>query len=133
MGRSAGPARYLSRCGPKIRSLKNRATKPTLCLALLDAAGSFGLRLPEVFAGYSRDCAQFPVPYPTPCSPQAWASGAPLLLTAMLGLDAHNGRLMVDAQVPAETSRVFIAGLHAFGKRWDIEAIGSTSHVRPTL
>jgi glycogen debranching enzyme len=73
------------------------------------------------------------VPYPTPCSPQAWASGAPLLLvTAMLGLDARDGRLIVDAQVPAEIGRVFIAGLHAFGKRWDVEAVDSTSHVRLT-
>ncbi len=110
-----------------------RAEANRLCLALLEAAGSFGLRLPEVFAGYSRDYARFPVPYPTPCSPQAWASGAPLLLlTAMLGLDARDGRLVVDAQLPAEIGRVFIAGLQAFGKRWDIEAIGSTSHVRLT-
>jgi glycogen debranching enzyme len=108
-----------------------RAEANRLCLALLDAAGSFGLRLPEVFAGYSRDYAKFPVPYPTPCSPQAWASGAPILLsTAMLGLDARDGRLVVDARIPAEIGRVSITGLQAFGKRWDIEAIGSTSHVR---
>jgi len=50
----------------------------------------------------------------------------------MLGLDARDGRLVVDAQLPAEIGRVFIAGLQAFGKRWDIEAIGSTSHVRLT-
>jgi glycogen debranching enzyme len=110
-----------------------RAEANRLCLALLDAAGSFGLRLPEVFAGYSRDYARFPVPYPTPCSPQAWASAAPLLLlTAMLGLDVRDGQVIVDARLPAEIGRVFISGLHAFGKRWDIEAIGSTSHVRLT-
>ncbi len=110
-----------------------RAEANRLCLALLDAAGSFDLRLPEVFAGYPRDYARFPVPYPTPCSPQAWASGAPILLsTAMLGLDARDRRLIVDPQLPAEIGRVFITGLQAFGKRWDIEAIGSTSHVRLT-
>ena len=110
-----------------------RAEANRLCLALLEAAGSFGLRLPEVFAGYPRDYAPFPVPYPTPCSPQAWASGAPILLsTAMLGLDARGGRIIVDPHLPAEIGRVLITGLQAFGKRWDIEAIGSTSHIRLT-
>ncbi len=110
-----------------------RAEANRLALALLDAAGSFGMRLPEVFAGYSRDYAPFPVPYPTPCSPQAWASGAPLLLvTAMLGLNARDGQLVVDAQLPDEIGRVFIAGLHAFGKRWSVEAIGSANYVRLT-
>jgi glycogen debranching enzyme len=107
-----------------------RAEANRLCLALLDAAGSFGLRLPEVFAGYSRDTRGSRA-LPHPCSPQAWALGAPILLsTAMLGLDAHDGWLIVDPQVPAEIGRVFIARLQAFGKRGDIEAIGSTSHVR---
>ena len=33
-------------------------------------------------------------------------------------------------QLPTEIGRVCVAGLQAFGKRWDIEAIGSTGHVR---
>ena len=48
----------------------------------------FHHRLPEAFAGYAREATAFPVEYPTACSPQAWATGAPLLLSAaLLGLE----------------------------------------------
>lgn len=46
--------------------------------ALLDAAAHSGGRLPELFAGLSRADYTTPIPYPTACSPQAWASAAPL-------------------------------------------------------
>lgn len=46
--------------------------------ALLDAATHSSGRLPELFAGFSRDDYGWPIPYPTACSPQAWASAAPL-------------------------------------------------------
>lgn len=101
-----------------------------LIMALIHAAASFDFRLPEVFAGYSRDDAPFPVPYPTPCSPQAWASGAPLqLVGSMLGLDASDGQLRVNAQLPDEIGSICITRLRAFGKRWDIEVSGTTSQV----
>jgi glycogen debranching enzyme len=61
-----------------------------LATGLLDAAAAFGGRLPELFSGFSRQEFSPPVPYPTSCSPQAWASGAPLLLVrSLLGLDPH--------------------------------------------
>ena len=46
---------------------------------MLTAARHFDYRLPEVFAGYRRGMTPFPVAYPTACSPQAWAAGAPVL------------------------------------------------------
>ena len=50
-------------------------------------------RLPEAFSGYARSVSRFPVPYPTACSPQAWATAAPLgFLRAMLGLDRGRRR-----------------------------------------
>jgi glycogen debranching enzyme len=56
---------------------------------LLDTAMYFGGRLPELFAGLSRQLVPVPVPYPGSCSPQAWAAAAVLLLVrANLGLDA---------------------------------------------
>jgi glycogen debranching enzyme len=101
-----------------------------LALALLAAADHFDQRLPEVFAGFSRDDGPFPVPYPTPCSPQAWASGAPLqLLGSILGLDARDGRLTVLPQVPAELGTIRIDRLRAFGRRWFVEATGGESRV----
>lgn len=55
--------------------------------AQLDVAGRLGGRLPELFAGFGREDIAVPVPYPTSCSPQAWASAAPLLwLRTMLRL-----------------------------------------------
>ena len=48
--------------------------------AIFDAAGHFGHRLPELFCGFSRTDYPVPVPYPTSCSPQAWAAAAPLQL-----------------------------------------------------
>jgi glycogen debranching enzyme len=55
-------------------------------------------RLPEVFAGYSREQFQTPVRYPVACHPQAWAAGSiPFLMTSVLGLmpDAANHRLRI--------------------------------------
>jgi glycogen debranching enzyme len=104
-----------------------------ICLAQLDAAGFSGFRLPEAFAGLHRRFGRFPVPYPTACSPQAWATGAPFVfLKVLLGLNAIDGEVTVDPRVPDELGRVFVHGLHAFGTRWDVEARGTNGHVHPT-
>jgi glycogen debranching enzyme len=59
-----------------------------LASSLLTVAGLEGGRLPELFGGFAEAHFARPVPYPTSCSPQAWAAAAPLLLTrALLGLD----------------------------------------------
>ncbi|HEV8192097.1 MAG TPA: hypothetical protein VGP82_11535 [Ktedonobacterales bacterium] len=47
------------------------------------AAPYFRHRLPEAFAGYRRERTHFPVEYPTACSPQAWATGAPIAPVAL--------------------------------------------------
>jgi glycogen debranching enzyme len=100
-------------------------------MGLLEAAAFSGYRLPEAFSGYPRSMGRFPVPYPTACSPQAWATGAPLLFVrAMLGLDARDGAIRLDPNVPDEIGRIAIRGLSAFGSRWDIEAIGTKGNVR---
>lgn len=100
--------------------------------AMLDAAAFSGYRLPEAFSGYPRSLARFPVPYPTACSPQAWATGTPpLLLRAMLGLEARDGQVTLDPSLPDEIGRVSISGLRAFGTRWDVEAKGRSGSVRP--
>jgi len=55
---------------------------------LIEAAAYFSGRLPELFCGYGRGELPGPVPYPASCSPQAWASAAPVgMLTALLGVD----------------------------------------------
>lgn len=56
--------------------------------ALFAAAGAFGGRLPELFCGFDRADYPLPVPFPTSCSPQAWASAAPIqLLRTLLRFD----------------------------------------------
>jgi glycogen debranching enzyme len=102
-----------------------------IALALFDAAAHSSYRLPEAFSGYDRAVSRFPIPYPTACSPQAWATGAPLLLVrTLLGLHARDGQLILDPDVPEEIGRIRVSGAHAFGQRWDLEVIGSKGHVR---
>ncbi|HVX20748.1 MAG TPA: glycogen debranching N-terminal domain-containing protein [Acidimicrobiales bacterium] len=68
---------------------------------ILAAAGFFGGRLPEAFGGYARTVTKYPVRYPTACSPQAWSTGAPLLLLrTMLGLEPVGEHLVVDPVLP---------------------------------
>ena len=44
---------------------------------------------------------KYPVQYPTACSPQAWSTGAPLLLLrTMLGLEPIGDHLVVDPALP---------------------------------
>jgi glycogen debranching enzyme len=51
---------------------------------LFEAAQAFGGRLPELFAGIDRSHYHAPVPYPTSCSPQAWAAATPIQLIRSL-------------------------------------------------
>jgi glycogen debranching enzyme len=85
--------------------------------ALVEAAAHFDFRLPEVFAGYGRRLTDFPVEYPTASSPQAWASGAPLLLLrAVLGLEPEGDRLRSEPRLPDHTSELALRGVRG---RWD--------------
>jgi glycogen debranching enzyme len=84
----------LRRCG-------YRKEAAQVAAGILEAATFFKGRLPEAFAGYRRDLTGFPVEYPTACSPQAWATGTPLLLLrTMLGLEPIGDHLLVDPAVP---------------------------------
>ena len=68
---------------------------------ILAAAQFFGGRLPEAFGGYPRQMTKYPVQYPTACSPQAWSTGAPLLLLrALLGMEPAGDNLVVDPALP---------------------------------
>ena len=102
-------------------------------LAQLEAAAFSDFRLPEAFAGFDRSIGRFPVPYPTACSPQAWATGAPFVfIRNMLGLDVHDGEVRIEPRVPEEIGRIYVHGMHAFGTHWDLEATGTNGHVRLT-
>ena len=78
-----------------------------ISFGMLEAAEFFRYRLPEAFAGYPRSATRFPVEYPTACSPQAWASGTPLLLVrTLLGLEPDPHALHGDAHLPAGIGRL---------------------------
>jgi glycogen debranching enzyme len=106
-----------------------------LALTLTEAATAFDWRLPEVIAGYPRDQTAFPVEYPTACSPQAWASGAPFLcLRAVLGLepDPAAQTLRIDPHLPGgRRTRMTWDGVRAFGRRFRIVVDGDRGDVEP--
>ena len=89
-----------------------RAEAARVALATLEAATYFRYRLPEVFAGYRRGRTGFPVEYPTASSPQAWATGTPLLLLrVLLGLEPNGEELAVDPHFPDRIERVTLEGI----------------------
>jgi glycogen debranching enzyme len=94
-----------------------------LAAGIIDAAEFFGGRLPEAFGGYPREMTHYPVQYPTACSPQAWSTGAPLLLLrTMLGLEPVGDRLVVDAALPAAIGHVELLDIPG---RWGhVDAFG---------
>lgn len=91
--------------------------------ATLEAAQFFRGRLPEAFGGYTRARTQFPVEYPTACSPQAWSTGAPLLiLRALLGLEPMGDRLLVDPAIPTQIGEIQLLDIPG---RWGhVDAFG---------
>ena len=94
-----------------------------IAAGILDAAEFFEGRLPEAFGGYERSETKYPVQYPTACSPQAWSTGAPLLLLrTMLGLEPEGEHLVIDPALPATIGRLELLDI---GGRWGrIDAFG---------
>jgi glycogen debranching enzyme len=90
---------------------------------ILDAAAFFDGRLPEAFGGYERSQTKYPVQYPTSCSPQAWSTGAPLLmLRTMLGLEPVGDHLLVDPALPIGIGRIELLDIPG---RWGrVDAFG---------
>jgi glycogen debranching enzyme len=94
-----------------------------LAKCILEAAEYFLGRLPETFAGYSRGQTRFPVEYPTACSPQAWSSGAPLLLLrVLLGLEPGSEGVDVNPSLPAGITHLALYGARGPGTRIDAVA-----------
>jgi glycogen debranching enzyme len=90
---------------------------------LIAAASFFGHRLPEVFAGFDRERTLIPIEYPTACSPQAWAAGAPLLVVrTVLGLDAAGGELRTAPHLPEDVQMLRLAGVRVHGHVYDVSA-----------
>jgi glycogen debranching enzyme len=81
---------------------------------LIEASAHFGGRLPELFCGFDRTEFEAPIPYPTSCSPQAWAAASPLpLLRTLLRFDpaVPDGRLWLAPELPADWGDLSSSGL----------------------
>jgi glycogen debranching enzyme len=86
----------------------------TIAIAILEAAQYFLGRLPETFAGYLRSLTEYPVEYPTACSPQAWATGAPLLLLrVLLGIEGADGANDRNAVLPDRIGHLSLGSVAA--------------------
>jgi glycogen debranching enzyme len=97
-----------------------RAEAARVCRAILEAAELFDGRLPEAFGGYPRAQTGFPVEYPTACSPQAWATGAPLLvLRTLLGMDSDGEHLIIDPAIPQPLGRIELLNIPGRWGRMD--------------
>ncbi|NKX54124.1 amylo-alpha-1,6-glucosidase [Arthrobacter mobilis] len=106
-----------------------------LVTGLFEAAGHFDGRLPELFCGFDKSEYSPPVPYPTSCSPQAWAAASPLhLLRIMLRMDPcfPTGELWLSPVIPPgfgsfEASNVLLGSsrlaLSADGNEFNIEGL----------
>ncbi|SFL31864.1 glycogen debranching N-terminal domain-containing protein [Geodermatophilus ruber] len=87
---------------------------------LLDAATEFGGRLPELFCGFDRSEYPSPIPYPTSCSPQAWAAASPIqVMRMLLRLEPRmpRGEVWFDPAWPARYGRLRIRDLPLGGHR----------------
>jgi glycogen debranching enzyme len=100
--------------------------------AVLDAAADFDGRLPELMSGFDRSEYPRPVPYPTACSPQAWAAAAPIellrvLLRAEPCLPHH--RLRLDPALPPRLDPLQLRDIPLAGHRINIDIKNGEIHV----
>lgn len=92
--------------------------------SLVDASTYFpNSRLPEAFAGFSREAFGVPVHCPVACHPQAWAAGAiPYMLQSLLGFvpDGCSRRLTVRPVLPRFVDWLEFRGLRVADARVDL-------------
>jgi glycogen debranching enzyme len=101
--------------------------------ALLEAAEFSNGRLPELFCGFDRDRFPEPVPYPTACSPQAWAATTPIhLVTSLMRYDTHVslGGLWMDPALPSSYGDLHISNAPLGEGRITIDIANSVASVQ---
>jgi len=104
-----------------------------IATALFEAAEYTDGRLPELFCGFDRGQVAEPVPYPTACSPQAWAATSPIMLiTSLMRYDAHisRGGFWMDPALPASYGDLHITNAPMAGGRITIDITDSEPAVR---
>jgi glycogen debranching enzyme len=109
--------------GLKLSGFDSEAMRVIDELSLAGAYFPLG-RYPELFCGFSREEVPMPVEYPVACRPQAWSTGAPLLMLRSYGglsADAPKRRLyIVRPQLPAWLDRMEVVGMRVGSARVDL-------------
>ena len=104
----------------------------TVAKGLLAASEAWNGRLPELFSGLDRGDVETPIPFPTSCSPQAWAAATPfLLLRIMLGMepDERDGFTIVPIAGAIEDD-LLLAGVRLVDRRFNVRLNDGTATVR---
>ncbi|APX02411.1 amylo-alpha-1,6-glucosidase [Arthrobacter sp. QXT-31] len=99
-----------------------------IATALMDAAEHTNNRLPELFCGFSRSDCPVPVPYPTACAPQAWASATPVMLVrTLLRYAPHipDGLFWMQPALPLSWGTLHSENLPLKGGRVTIDVTGT--------
>jgi glycogen debranching enzyme len=112
-------------CAAGIAAYGGRANVVQILNDIFETANQFGMRLPELFCGFTRIAGQGPAPYPVACLPQAWASGSVfLLLQACLGIRLDGERREVHVtrpMLPIGVESLSIRGLQVASATVDLE------------
>jgi glycogen debranching enzyme len=111
-------------CAAGLARYGHRVEANRIISAQLDVARAMGYRLPELFAGFGRDHLGVPAPYPSSCSPQAWAAASPLLwLRIMLGLEpaSSDHTIWLDPHLPTGINRLGVGGVNIAGRQISID------------
>ncbi len=78
-------------------------------------------RLPELFAGFSREESTEPVAYPSACPVQAWAAAVmPHAVALMLGISVREGTVHLAPALPEGLERLSVSGLRVLGETIDV-------------
>jgi glycogen debranching enzyme len=99
-----------------------------VAVALFDVAERFGSRLPELFCGMDREHYPEPVPYPTSCSPQAWAAATPFsLMRTLFRFEpcVPTDEIWLAPMIPAGFGAVQFENVPFAGARLSIHAKGT--------
>ena len=92
-------------CAAGLRAYGFRAEALTVARGLFDASEAWSGRLPELFCGLDRADVHTPVPFPTSCSPQAWAAAKGFTIDPIAG---------------AVEDDLFLLGVRRLDRRFDV-------------
>jgi glycogen debranching enzyme len=103
---------------------------------ILESSEAWNGRLPELFCGLDRKDVETPIPFPTSCSPQAWAAATTfLLLRIMLGLEPNDrDGFTVDPIPGAIEDDLMFMGVRLVDRQFNVridDGVVSVHELRP--